>query len=92
MGFFFSDLGSGGGGGGGGGDEEKKSENDQLTDHFQSFFFFNISRKNSKTCKFLLDLILYIPSTIFQLYRDGYSCVEPVLSWDYCVLLKDTTQ
>ena len=53
---FFSDLGSGG---------RKKikkkksSENDQLTGHFQSFFFvifraffsFNISRKNSKTSK-----------------------------------------
>ena len=30
---------------------------------------------------FLLDLmILYVPSTIFQLYRDGSSWVEPVLS------------
>ena len=28
----------------------------------------------------LLDLILYIPSTIFQLYRNGSSWVEPVLS------------
>ena len=28
----------------------------------------------------LFDLILYVPSTIFQLYRDGYSWVEPVLS------------
>ena len=28
----------------------------------------------------LFDLILYIPSTIFQLYRDGSSWVEPVLS------------
>ena len=27
----------------------------------------------------LFDLILYVPSTIFQLYRDGSSCVEPVL-------------
>ena len=26
------------------------------------------------------DLILYVPSTIFQLYRDGSSWVEPVLS------------
>ena len=25
-------------------------------------------------------LILYVPSTIFQLYRDRYSGVEPVLS------------
>ena len=35
------------------------------------------------------DLILYVPSTIFQLYRDGSSWVEPVLSLDKCVLLKD---
>ena len=28
----------------------------------------------------LFDLILYVPSTIFQLFRDGPSWVEPVLS------------
>ena len=28
----------------------------------------------------LFDLILYVPSTIFQLTRDGSSWVEPVLS------------
>ena len=28
----------------------------------------------------LFDLSLYVPSTIFQLYRDGSSWVEPVLS------------
>ena len=37
----------------------------------------------------LFDLILYTPSTIFQLNRDGSSLVEPVLSYDKCVLLKD---
>ena len=37
----------------------------------------------------LFDLILYVPSTIFQLNRDGSSWVEPVLSSDKCVLLKD---
>ena len=37
----------------------------------------------------LFDLILYVPSTIFQLNSDGSSWVEPVLSWDKCVLLKD---
>ena len=37
----------------------------------------------------LFDLILYVP--IFQLCRDGSSCVEPILSKDKCVLLKDTT-
>ena len=30
--------------------------------------------------KDLFDLILYVPSTIFQLNRDGSSWVEPVLS------------
>ena len=30
--------------------------------------------------KVLFDLILYVPSTIFQLNRDGASWVEPVLS------------
>ena len=29
---------------------------------------------------FLFDLILYVPSTIFQLCRDGSSLVEPILS------------
>ena len=38
---------------------------------------------------FLFDLILYVPSTIFQLYRDVSSWVEPVLSQDKCVLIKD---
>ena len=33
-----------------------------------------------KTEGFLFDLILYVPSTIFQLNRDGSSWVEPVLS------------
>ena len=42
---------------------------------------------NSFVC--LFDLILYVPSAIFQLNRDGSSWVEPVLSWDKCVLLKD---
>ena len=37
----------------------------------------------------LFDLILYVPSTIFELNRDGSSWVEPVLSWDKSVLLKD---
>ena len=37
----------------------------------------------------LFDLILYVPSTIFQLNRDVSSWVEPVLSKDKFVLLKD---
>ena len=38
---------------------------------------------------FFFYLILYVPSTIFQLNRDVSSLVEPVLSYDKCVLLKD---
>ena len=34
-------------------------------------------------------MILYVPSTIFQLNRNGSSRVEPELSQDKCVLLKD---
>ena len=33
----------------------------------------------------MVDLILYVPSTIFQLYRDGSSWVEQVLSDVYGV-------
>ena len=40
----------------------------------------------------LTDLILLSQSTIFHLCRDGFAWVEPVLSKDYCVLLKDTMQ
>ena len=38
--------------------------------------------KSKLECIFvcLFDLILYVPSTIFQLNRDGSSWVEPVLS------------
>ena len=41
---------------------------------------------------FCLILFLTLQSTVFQLCRDGSSWVDPVLSNDYCVLLKDTTQ
>ena len=34
-------------------------------------------------------MILYVPPTIFQLNRNGSFRVEPVLSYDKCVLLKD---
>ena len=34
----------------------------------------------NKTCFFFVYLIIYVPSTIFQLCRDGSSWVEPVLS------------
>ena len=37
----------------------------------------------------LFYLFLFLPSTIFQLNRKGSSWVEPELSKDKCVLLKD---
>ena len=43
------------------------------------------------TIIFLFDLIMS-PSTTFQLCRDKSSWVEPVLSKDKYVLLKDTAQ
>ena len=45
--------------------------------------------KPNTVCFDLFDLILYVPSTIFQLNRDGSSWVEPVLSKDKCDLLND---
>ena len=42
-----------------------------------SLFLTNLAK--DFFCLFL-DLILYVPSTIYQLYRDGSSWVEPVLS------------
>ena len=38
------------------------------------------TKMNGKGCFCLFDLILYVPSTIVQLNRDGSSLVEPVLS------------
>ena len=40
---------------------------------------------------YLFDLILNVPSTIFQLYWDGYSWVEPVLSYRINVSCSRTT-
>ena len=53
----------------------------------------NVMRGNGKpgisdiVC--LFDLILYVPSTIFQLNRDGIPWVEPVQSYGKFVLLED---
>ena len=44
------------------------------------FFCILISLAVDILFYFLFDLILYVPSTIFQLYRDESSLVEPVLS------------
>ena len=45
------------------------------------------SRENLALVQF--SVILYVPSTIFQLNRDGSSWVELGLSYDKFVLLKD---
>ena len=42
---------------------------------------FVVQLKSMESVLFVLfDLILYVPSTIFQLNRDGSFLVEPVLS------------
>ena len=50
-----------------------------LTLDMYSAFDIRIHVLNDKVTS-LFDLILYVPSTIFQLYRDGFSWVEPVQS------------
>ena len=51
---------------------------------------YNLASVCNRACWFcLFDLILYVPSTIFQLNRDGSSWVEPVLSYDKCDLRND---
>ena len=50
-------------------------------DYFYRFNTTHLTKGLSKQCRFcLFDLILYVPSTIFQLCGDGSSWVEPVLS------------
>ena len=51
-------------------------------DEDQSFIPLGIKSKIrvGNSIHFLFDFILYVPSTIFQLNRDGSSWVEPVLS------------
>ena len=74
-----------------------------LSFDFKAFFLFDCDEPDNNTritritderltfsCRrFLFDLTLCVPSTIFQLNRDGSSWVEPVLSLDKCDLLKD---
>ena len=57
----------------------------------KTYFWSSLVRIHSFCFRFfvLFDLILYVPSTISQLNRDGGSWVEPVLSCNKCVLLKD---
>ena len=75
-----------------------REEKEQWLELISSNPYTRRSPKVHKALLLLLDfsltvclfvLILNVPSTIFQLYRDGSSLVEPVLSWDKCVLLKD---
>ena len=54
---------------------------------FDVWYTKNSNQYKSFVC--LFDLILYVPSTIFQLNKEGSSWVEPVLSQEKCVLLKD---
>ena len=56
---------------------------------FRNKRFDLLTPHRSHGCGDFFYLILYIPSTISQLYRDGSSWVEPVLSYDKCILLKD---
>ena len=56
-------------------DFEKKSEDEKSMQNYP------VGKALIKA--YLFDLILYVPSTIFQLCRDGSSCVEPVLSRGY---------
>ena len=54
----------------------------QLNMKFQLLIKTEILKCRDLFCLFvcLFDLILYVPSTIFQLNRHGSSWVEPVLS------------
>ena len=56
----------------------------------QISFSFNIWKMANNNCLFVW--FITTQSTSFQLYRHGSSWVEPVLSKDKCVLLKNTTQ
>ena len=49
--------------------------------HLRTYAVIGMFRRSCCRLSFVLfDLILYVPSTIFQLYKDGSSWVEPVLS------------
>ena len=68
---------------GGNKDKEKKKKGLAFLLYTSSGTFLDIPNKiyhylRGLFC--LFDLILYVPSTIFQLYRDESSWVEPVLS------------
>ena len=67
----------------------------KIIDHFQ--VVVHMSQTAQEILKFalfffLFDLILYIPVNNFSFMSGRSSLVEPVLSKDKCVLLKDTAQ
>ena len=55
----------------------------------KQYQIYRFSHFSTKTYVVLFDLIIYITVNNFQLSWDGSSWVEPVLSKDKCVLLKD---
>ena len=60
----------------------------RLSSHWLTAIF----HRSSKAFFCLFDLIPYVPVNNFSVMSDGSSWVEPVLSKDQCVLLKNTTQ
>ena len=60
---------------------DKSTLKDFLNAKNEKYYFLHPEHFLPSLTDFVLfDLILYVPSTIFQLYRDGSSWVEPVLS------------
>ena len=60
-----------------------------ISDHWQVYLCISYGHQVDF---FKFDLILEIPVNNFQLCWDRSSLVEPILSKDRCVLLKNTTQ
>ena len=58
----------------------EKPRIEPATPGLQGIALIHYTTGASQGCFCLFDLILYVPSTIFQLYRDESSWVEPVLS------------
>ena len=63
---------------------QQEGDNNRVTmilTHLRTYADIGMFRRSCCGLSFVLfDLILYVPSTIFQLYKDGSSWVEPVLS------------
>ena len=63
--------------------EPQWAQPETITRHQSTELSFTQSFSKRFIC--LFDLILYVPSTIFQLNRDWSSWVKQVLSWDKCL-------